>query len=117
MKYKVGQHVEINYKQLIFFTYPLNWAGTFLKINIVDLLATPSPVLVPVRCLRRVKILNLGTFIYFVSPVEPDRRALTSQYYGLKDQPLNSHREPKYPQKHEIHENQPKSRGRGSDFR
>ena len=38
--------------------------------------------------------------IYLESPVGPDRRALTSQYYGLKDQPLNSHREPKYLKKH-----------------
>ena len=45
-----------------------------------------------------------GSFLICLeSPVDPDRRALTSQYYGLKDQPLNSHREPKYPKKHENH--------------
>ena len=43
-----------------------------------------------------------GSFLICLeSPVDPDRRALTSQYYGLKDQPLNSHREPKYSKKHE----------------
>ena len=52
-----------------------------------------------------------GTFlIYLVSPVDPDRRALISQYRRTQYQPLNSHREPKYSKKHEkplkINQNQ-----------
>ena len=50
----------------------------------VELLTTPSPVLVPVRCLRRVEILNFGTFQDFlkVTFLEFSNLGLNVHFFG-----------------------------------